>query len=75
MDPEEKIPAIPYQTPERIEDPPGGISFYTPAIFPYTDEDEGRVKILFVKMNIARTEQECLLILKLFGCLQNPIDQ
>ena len=43
MDPEEKIPEIPYHTPERIEDPPGGISYYTPAVSPYTDEDEDKV--------------------------------
>ena len=43
MDPEEKIPEIPYHTPERIEDPPGGISYYTPAVSPYTDEERTRI--------------------------------
>ena len=53
MDPEEKIPEIPYYTPERIEDPPGGISFYTPQI-PPTQRMRGewtRVTILLM-MNI-----------------------
>ena len=53
MDPEEKIPEIPYSTPERIEDPPGGISYYTPAVSPYTDEDED-------KGNNAATDDEYL---------------
>ena len=43
MDPEEKIPEIPYHTPERIEDPPGGISYYTPAVSPYTVEERTRI--------------------------------
>jgi len=42
MDPEEKIPEIPYYTPERTEDPPGGISYNTPADSPFTVEDEDK---------------------------------
>ena len=86
MDPEEKIPEIPYQTPERIEDPPGGYLTIHPKTPPKQNPSHNwasevmrrmrtRVKILLLKINITRTNQECLLILKLFGCLQNPIDQ
>ena len=61
---------IPYYTPERTGDPPG-TSFYTLQI-PPTQRMRGertRVIILLMMMNM-RTNQECLLILKLFGCLQ-----
>ena len=40
MDPEAKNPKIPNCT-QRHEDPTG-ISFYTPADSPYTDEDEDK---------------------------------
>ena len=38
MDPEDKIPEIPYYTPERTGDPPG-ISFYTLQIPLYTKDE------------------------------------
>ena len=64
MDPEEKIPEIPYYTPERIEDPPGGISYYTPAVSPYTDEVEDKDSPFTVededKGNDTATEEQSL---------------
>ena len=42
MDPEAENPEIPYYTPERTGDPPGGISYNTPADSPFTDEDEDK---------------------------------
>ena len=51
MDPEAENPEIPYYTPERIEDPPGGISYNTPAV--------GCIEKIFFSISYLPMFQKC----------------
>ena len=74
MDPEDKIPEIPYYTPERTGDPPGGISFYTLQIPLHKGcEESGQGWQYYWCWIFNRTKQGISFDSKLFDCLQYPL--